>query len=119
MIKRKICEYSHFGVVWIAAAHQAAVWTVGGGIVALPLFAVESLPPVRTRTGPVDWVASASVLALTLFLATQPVGPVRALFLTLQKRKGDFIQKLECRSDIRNTVYKRKGHTHSRGSLGN
>ena len=112
-------RYSHFGVVWIAAAHQAAVWTVGGGIVALPLFAVESLPPVRTRAGPVDGVASASVLALTLFLAPQAVGPVRALFLTLQKRKGDFIQKLECHSDKRNTVYKRKGHTHSRGSLGN
>jgi len=38
---------AHFGVVWIAAADQAAVWTVGGGIVAFPLVAVESLPPVR------------------------------------------------------------------------
>ena len=80
---------------------------------------MESLPPVRTRAGPVDGVASASVLALALVLAPQAVGPVRALLLTLQKRKGDFIQKLECHSAKRNTfiLYKRKGHTHIPGDL--
>ena len=47
IIGKSVNRYSHFGVVWIAAADQAAVWTVGGGIVAFPLVAVESLPPVR------------------------------------------------------------------------
>ena len=113
--------YSHVGVVWIAAAHQAAVWTVGGGIVALPLVAVESLPPVRTRAGPVDGVASASVLALALVLAPQAVGPVRALLLTLHKREKVilFRNSSATRLNATHTIQKKGTHTHSRGSLGN
>ena len=89
--------YLQLCVVWVTATDEAAVRPVGGGVVAVPLVAVESLPPVGTGAGAVDGVTGAPVLALTRFLAVQTVGHVRALLLTLyaegKKVKTVLIQK--------------------------
>ena len=76
---------SHFGVVDIAATDHAAVWAVFCWVLAFPLVAVQTLPTVGARAGPVDGVASPAVDATTLMFAIQTIPTVGTLLLTLKR----------------------------------